>query len=116
MMIKYFNRIVYDTKNFPLDIFNKWFIFIVLLQTMYREGRGNMTTVKVNLYSGLSREAALSVGYQHNVLLHERKKPVAFLDKVRLMRHLRPAEEMDRQQVKDWKDSLLVVFRANVCI
>ncbi|XP_052787766.1 uncharacterized protein LOC128222713 [Mya arenaria] len=82
------------------------------LQTLYHEGRWKKDSVKVNVFRELTREAALSLGYQHNVVLHERKKAVSFLDKVRMMRHLRPEETMSAAQVKTWKDSLILVFKA----
>lgn len=64
-------------------------------------------TVKVNLYKPLPRTLALGVGYQHNFILHERKRLMTFLDKVRLMRDCLP----ETGEANEWKDMFVITFR-----
>ncbi|XP_053406064.1 uncharacterized protein LOC128559065 isoform X2 [Mercenaria mercenaria] len=84
------------------------------LQSLFLKGLLTSHTVKVNLYKPLPLTAALAIGYQHNALLHERKRPLNFMDKVRLMRQCRPAVQMSKSQLNEWKDMLVTVFRAKV--
>ena len=84
------------------------------IQSLLKDGLLNKKTVKVNLYKPLPLTAALAIGYQHNSVLHEKKKPLTFMDKVNIMRQCRPAEQMNRQQTNEWKDRLLFIFRVKV--
>ncbi|XP_060568788.1 uncharacterized protein LOC132727366, partial [Ruditapes philippinarum] len=54
------------------------------LQTLHRKGTLGYTTVKCNLFRPLPRIFALRIGYSHNMVLHEKVKPVSFMDKARM--------------------------------
>ena len=84
------------------------------LQSLLQRGLLCEKTVKVNLYKPLPITAALAIGYQHNAVLHEKKRPLTFMDKVKIMRQCRPAQQMDRTQNNEWKDMLVTIFRAKV--
>jgi hypothetical protein len=86
------------------------------LQSLHMKGSLTNSVVKVNLYRPLPVTAALAIGYQHNTLLQEKRKPMTFIDKVRLMRHCRPDMPMSTEQFTEWKDMLVVVFRAKVLL
>lgn len=86
------------------------------LQSLYLKGVHTCKTVKVNLYNPHTTTAALAIGYQHNAILHEAKRPLCFVDKVRLMRDCRPAVSMNKVELAEWKDMLVVVFRAKVSL
>lgn len=86
------------------------------LQSLYVKGVLACKTVKVSLYNPLTTTAALAIGYQHNAILHEKKRPLSFVDKVRLMRDCRPAVDMNKEELAEWKDMLLVIFRVKVSL
>ncbi|XP_052283019.1 uncharacterized protein LOC127879939 [Dreissena polymorpha] len=80
------------------------------LQGLLRRGLATITTVKMNIYSALSTCTALTVGWQHNVCLQEKQKPLSFIDKVRLMRQVRPSMHMSPTDMKAWKETLSSIF------
>lgn len=80
------------------------------LQTLYRKGTLSYSTVNCDLFRPLPRIFALSIGYAHNTVLHEKVKPVLFMDKARLMRECRPSGEMTKDETVKWKDSLVTVL------
>ncbi|KAH3866679.1 hypothetical protein DPMN_029778 [Dreissena polymorpha] len=80
------------------------------LQGLLRRGLATITTVKMNMYSALSTCTALTVGWQHNVCLQEKQKPLSFIDKVRLMRQVRPSMHMSPTDMKAWKEALSSIF------
>lgn len=84
------------------------------LQSLREKGLLKNQTVKVNVYLPLTKTEALTLGYQHNVVLEERKKQMTFIDKVKLMRECRPRKEMSSAEVIEWKDILCVIFKAEV--
>ncbi|KAH3890014.1 hypothetical protein DPMN_014081 [Dreissena polymorpha] len=73
-----------------------------------------MTTVKMNIYSAMSTCTALTVGWQHNVSLQEKQKSLSFMDKVRLMRQVRPSMPMSPTDLKAWKEALSSIFHVNL--
>jgi hypothetical protein len=85
------------------------------LQSLFDEGLLTSPIVKVNLYKALPRTEALAIGMQHNVILEEKKKPLSFVDKVKLMRECRPTEMMNVTEISSWKDMLCIIFRVEVC-
>ncbi|KAH3870463.1 hypothetical protein DPMN_033651 [Dreissena polymorpha] len=54
---------------------------------------------------------ALTMGQQHNVVLQEKHKPKTFVDKVRLMRQVRPSMPLSRADMKAWKGQLCSKFQ-----
>lgn len=84
------------------------------LQSLGEKGLLKKETVKVNVYLPLTKTEALTLGYQHNIVLEERKKQMTFIDKVKIMRECRPRKEMSSAEVTAWKDILCVIFRAEV--
>ncbi|XP_060594985.1 uncharacterized protein LOC132749279 [Ruditapes philippinarum] len=80
------------------------------MQTLLEEGTLPYSTVQVRLYSQLSREMVLSLGYAHNTVTHERNKIVSFIDKVRLMRDLLPPNP-DKEAILVWKNALALIFK-----
>lgn len=85
------------------------------LQSLLLKGALSCSTVKVNIYKPLPVSSALAVGYQHNAILQEKRRPMHFIDKVRLMRYCRPSDTMTKNELLEWKDMLVIVFRAKVC-
>ena len=85
------------------------------LQALHRKDMLSCSTVRVDLYKPLPRILALRLGYAHNTVLHEKNKPLSFIDKVRLMRDCRPAHQMAQKETKEWQDSLATVFGVKVC-
>ncbi|KAH3870584.1 hypothetical protein DPMN_033772 [Dreissena polymorpha] len=43
------------------------------------------------------------MGWQHNVVLQEKNKQITFVDKVRLMRQVRPSMPLAPAGMKGWK-------------
>jgi hypothetical protein len=84
------------------------------LQTLHRKGTLGYTTVKCNLFRPLPRIFALRIGYSHNMVLHEKVKPVSFMDKARMMRDCRPSLDMTKEETNKWKDSLKTVLGVKV--
>lgn len=84
------------------------------LQSLHERGTLTNPLVKVNVYRPLPVTAALAIGYQHNTLLQEKRRPLQFIEKVRLMRYCRPSENMSKDEVTHWKDMLVVIFRTKV--
>ncbi|XP_052255161.1 uncharacterized protein LOC127860896 [Dreissena polymorpha] len=81
------------------------------LQSLIRRGQSKLSTVKVNVYSLLSTATALTVGWQHNVVLQEKQKPITFVDKVRLMRQVPPSNPLTPADMKSWKGLLSSIFQ-----
>ncbi|KAH3875564.1 hypothetical protein DPMN_038832 [Dreissena polymorpha] len=53
------------------------------LQTLHARGTLDRETVQVKLYRELPQTTALSIiGFQHNAVLQEGRKPLTFLDKI----------------------------------
>ncbi|XP_053393670.1 uncharacterized protein LOC128555411 [Mercenaria mercenaria] len=77
------------------------------LQALEKKGALDVEHVKVRLYRSLPQTSALALGFQHNYLLHEKKRAVTFLEKVKLMRDCR----LDNKSETEWKDMLVIVFR-----
>lgn len=86
------------------------------LQSLLEKGLLHSPYVKVNLYQPLPRTEALTLGYQHNFLLEEKKKPMSFVEKVKLMRECRPSANMSSSQISSWKEMLCIIFRVDVSI
>jgi hypothetical protein len=78
------------------------------------EGILQYETVQVRIYSDLNQELALSLGYAHNMVTHEQRKVVTFMDKVRLMRDILP-DDRSRESLNFWKNSLALIFKKKVC-
>lgn len=84
------------------------------LLALHHKGLVGRDIAKVNLYKELPRTAALTIGHAHNYVLHEKRQPVSFVDKVRLMRECRPSSSMTKKEIKEWKLMLTAIFKAKV--
>ena len=84
------------------------------LQRLLKEGHSKLSTVKMNLYSQLSTATALMMGYQHNVVLREKQKPIHFVDKGRLMRQVLPRMPLAPAVMQAWKGKLSCIFQVKV--